>query len=845
MLSLNGTWKLKDFDPGQGLAQGAQRPETDTTSWIDVAVPGDVHRALVAAGRLAEPFDAQNIEACEWVERREWWYRTEFTPPYLAAGERIVAEFDGLDTFATVYVNGQEVGRSANMLVECEFDITDALRPGAANTLAVCFSPTVAAIEQRECSRFWSAFYTPRVWVRKAQMNFGWDWGPRLVTVGIWRGARLATRGPARIESHYVRTHAIDEDGAVVLVGARVEDREPAAGALDLRVSLSDGERVLSGHAEVSGGRAEVRLVVPKPKLWWSNGLGEPFRHDVRLELVRGEAVVDSREDKVGLRTIRLLQEPDGDGLGSSFTFVLNGRKVFCKGADWIPVDSFIGSAPAERYRGLVRLARDAHMNMLRVWGGGVYEHEAFYEACDDMGVLVWQDFMFSCAAYPDHDETFVAEVAREAELAVKRLRNRACVAVWCGNNENQWIDDMCHTNDPEVPLFGRRLYDEVLPGVVARLDPTRPYWPGSPYGGNDHNSEREGDRHNWQVWAGQTYPRRFGEPGGGNNTPEGVSFRHYAEDECRFCSEFGIHASPLLRTLARHVDAGALEYDSPAFLYRIKDPDGTRKVRMMEAHIGQPDDLEKYATYSMLVQAEGLKFGIEHYRRRMFLCSGALFWQLNDCWPGISWSVIDYYLNPKAGYYYAKRACAPVLASYQPEADGVSLWLTNDTARPVETRVRLALRRVDDGPPVREMTFDGTVAANASRPLGRFTAADLGIASPTTEYLVAQHAGGEPFETTVWFFEELKSVALPPARVGLEWSEADPGRPGCHGYTAVLSSDRFAYFVGLEFPVDGVECSSNYVAVLPATPVRLRVTSPAPVARDEVTIRQLSPRLA
>ncbi|HQK93151.1 MAG TPA: glycoside hydrolase family 2 protein, partial [Armatimonadota bacterium] len=827
MLNLNGTWKLKDFDPGQGLAQGAQRPETDTATWIDVAVPGDVHRALVASGRLAEPFDDQNIEACEWVERREWWYRTVFTSPVTAGGERIVAEFDGLDTFATVYVNGQEVGRSANMLVESEFDVTDALHPGAANTLAICFSPTVATIEQRDNSRFWSAFYTPRVWVRKAQMNFGWDWGPRLVTVGIWRGARLTRRGPARIESHYVRTHAIDEEGAVVLVGARVEDREPAAEPLGLSVSLSDGDRTFSGYAEVSGNRAEVRLVVPQPRLWWSNGLGEPFRHDVRIDLVQEGAVADSRADKVGLRTIRLLQEPDGDGLGSGFTFVLNGRKVFCKGADWIPVDSFIGSAPPERYRALVRLARDAHMNMLRVWGGGVYEHDAFYEACDDMGILVWQDFMFSCASYPDFDEAFVAEVAREAELVVKRLRNRACVALWCGNNENQWIDDMCHTHDPQVPLFGQRLYDEVLPGVVARLDPTRPYWPGSPYGGNDHNSEREGDRHNWQVWAGQVYPRRFGEPAEGNNTPEGVSFRHYAEDECRFCSEFGIHASPMLRTLQRHVKDGVLEYDSPAFLYRIKDPDGTRKVRMMEAHIGQPRDLDEYATYSMLVQAEGLKFGIEHYRRRMFLCGGALLWQLNDCWPGISWSVIDYYLNPKAGYYYVKRACAPVLVSFQPESDGVSVWLTNDTWKPVETRIRLTVRRVGDATPVRQIILDGAAGANSSRPFGRFSAADLGVTSPATECLAAEHIGGEPFETTVWFFEELKSVTLPAARVSLEWSEVTSELPGYHTYSAVLRSDQFAYFVGLEFPVDGVECSSNYGVVLPGAPVTLRVTSP------------------
>jgi len=842
MVSLDGVWKLAEFKPGEGERAGAHRPEFDDGAWIPAAVPGDVHSALAAAGRIPPPFDGRNLDDLLWIEQREWWYRTTVECPAEELEGRIALEFDGLDTFATIYVNGHEVGRSANMLVPARFEAGGTLRPGEPNTIAIRFDSTPLTIAEKPSDAFWSAFDVHRPWVRKAGMNFGWDWGPRAVTAGIWRSARLAPVGDLRIETYAVRTHAIDERGAVVTVGVWVVDDAPTA-APRVRVTLDDGERSFVGEAEVCGGAAEVRLVIPQPRLWWSHDHGEPYLHLVRVELVRDGHVVDVAEDRVGLRTVQVLQAPDPDGLGKSFTVVLNGRPVFCKGADWIPVDSFIGAAPPDRYHGLVEMAREANMNMLRVWGGGVYEHDAFYQACDELGVLIWQDFMFSCACYPDFDGAFVAEVAREADLIVKRLRNRACIALWCGNNENDWIDDQVHASAPDKPYLGRRIYHEILPQVCARLDPTRFYWPSSPYGGNDHNSECEGDRHNWQVWAGQTYPRRFGEPGGGDATPEGVSFRHYAEDECRFCSEFGIHASPIPRTLSRHIPPGELAYDSEQFLYRIKDVDLTRKERMMAAHIGTPRDFDEYVTMSMLVQAEGLKYGIEHYRCSKFHCSGTLFWQLNDCWPGISWSVIDYYLNPKAGYYYAKRVYAPLLVCFQAEEDGVSLWAVNDRPEPFEGRARVALLSLT-GDTRWEATVAISVPANTAVPValsvGAASAATLAGPRPN-ECLIVEPQDGGAFDRNVWFFGELKDTVLLPATVGLTMESAESS-DGVWRYRATLTSDVVAHFVGLEFPCDRVLCSANYVTLLPGQPTTIDITSPKPIRPGEIVTRRLNP---
>jgi len=840
--ALDGTWRLFYFEPGKGVQQGAHTADFDEREAIPVQVPGDVHTALICAGILPDPYYDGNPEACGWVEDYEWWYRTTFTVPPDLRGERYDLVFEGLDTLADVYVNGEKVGSAQNMFTPYRFDVTPHLRLGEQNLLAICFHSVVLEAEKKDVSRYWAAFYKPRVWLRKAQMNWGWDWGPRFVTVGVWRPVRLEAHSLARIAHLFVYTTRISDSGAEIRLSAEIE-RLRGDTPLVVCFFVRDHGRDWRVVAPVVDGRAETTLWMESPQLWWTHDLGKPHLYTVEAELLDGANVLHSDSIRFGVRTIEVDQSPGREPDTTNFTFVLNGVKIFAKGADWIPADSLIGSIPAERYRQLVQMARDANMNMLRVWGGGIYESPEFYNACDELGILVWQDFMFSCAAYPDDDEDFVKEVRREAEIVVKQLRNHPCIALWCGNNENQWIDSMFHWNQPDFPFYGKRIYDEILPQVCAALDPSRLYWPSSPWGGDDANSDLAGDKHNWQVWAGLVFPRKSREEPRVNSTPEGISYRHYAEDKGRFISEFGMHGAPALRTLQRNIPPEQFFYDSEGFLYRIKDPDTSRKEKLFEAHLWQPRDIEEYVLLSQLVQAEGLKFGIEHYRRRKFECSGALFWQLNDCWPGISWSVIDYYLNPKGAYHAVTRAFAPLLYTFQQEKDGcVTLWGVNDTLQEVSSELRLRRMRLDGGTLADELHRVKVPANSAQQLLGLPPAQD-----DRTEFLVVQVKRGPNAPDNVHFFAEWKHLQLPKATVRAVFTPL--GEEGCR-WQCELSADAYAHFVHLVFPQDAVQVSDNYLFLLPGEPrvIEFRCTEPTDprqiqiwglnVKQAEITVR-------
>lgn len=829
-LSLNGEWKLFYFEPGQGLQKRAHAVDFDERDAIPVQVPGDVHAALIRAGILPAPYYDDNPEACGWVEDYEWWYRTRFTVPAEMRGERFDLVFEGLDTLADIYLNGEKVGSAQNMFTPYRFDVTAHLRQGEENVLAICFHSVVLEAEKRDVSRYWSVFYKPRVWVRKAQMNWGWDWGPRLVTVGVWRPVRLEEHTTARIAHLFAYTTRLEENGAEVRLLAEVERIVKDGRPLVVSFAIHDHEQDWRVSAPVVGDRAETTLWMESPRLWWTHNLGTPHLYMLEAELLDSTRVIHTEHTRFGVRTIEVDQSPGLEPDTTNFTFVLNGVKVFAKGADWIPADNLIGSIPPERYRKLVQMARDANMNMLRVWGGGIYESPAFYQACDEMGILVWQDFMFSCAAYPDDDEDFVREVRREAEAVVKQLRNYPCIALWCGNNENQWIDSMIHWNEPDFPFFGRRIYEEVLPEVCARHDPSRLYWQGSPWGGDDANSDKAGDKHNWQVWAGMIYPRTSREEPRSNPTPEGVSYRHYAHDRGRFISEFGIHGAPALRTLQRNIPPDQFFYDSEAMLYRIKDPDTSRKEKMFEAHVWQPKDIQEFTILSQMVQAEGLKFGIEHYRRRKFECSGALFWQLNDCWPGISWSVIDYYLNPKGAYHYVARAFAPLLYTFRQEENGsVTLWGVNDTLEPASSDLRIRRMRLD-GAVLSDEVHRVKVPANSSQQLLHLDpASDAGA-----EFLVVQVRKGDPAPDNIHFFEEWKRLKMPKATVRAVFTPQ--GEEGCR-WQCELSAESYAHFVHLVFPQDAVQVSDNYLFLLPGEPRVVEFSCPEPCDPRQVQI--------
>jgi beta-mannosidase len=835
-------WKLMDFAPGEGKAQGVFAAGFDDREWVDVDAPGDVHRAYLAAGKIPDPFYDRNEDQVAWMEQREFWYRTTFpaTGGAPMADERVLLTFHGLDTYAIIYLNGKLLGRSQNMFREAVFDVSHKLEWGRTNTLAVRFDPPLSKVDPKDPFKTTWGSNPERVFMRKAQFGYGWDWGPRLPTLGIWRPVELKRHRIGALLGVQFNTLRIDEKKEPVAVPLSLQ--KPASALVMVRVETSRFIAEQAKNANSGALKAEIRLSIPgekkpvleetlaldpaenlqevvgyfnipNPRLWWTHDLGEPFLYDLKVTLRKGKDVLDGVEQQVGIRTLSLDQSPDMDEPGTRFfRFVLNGVPIFAKGSCWIPADSFVGAIPDEHYERLLTLAHDGNENMLRVWGGGIYESDTFYNLCDRLGILIWQDFMFACAMYPESNAHFVAEVESEARYQVRRLRSHPSLAVWCGNNENQWLHDMHNPEKVGEKVPGSLYYDTLLPNVVQELDGRTPYWPSSPFGGSDANSMEDGDRHNWWVWHGGQ-PRRFGRPVVWDQSPDGVSFRHYGEDSGRFISEFGMHAAPVAETLSRVIPEDQRYHHSPSMDHHNKDNPKNKGDALMESVTGLPGTLEEYIDYSMIAQAEGLKYGIEHFRRRKPHCSGSLVWQFNDCWPVLSWSLVDYYGFGKAGYFYTRRVYSPLLASFKQEPDGsVSLWLTND--RLEDYRGTMVVEAATfDGQTLMRQELTAEAAGNSSQAVGRWDLAELGFGTgadgkPTVQagYLKV-HTADQAFPANRFFFTAIKDLHRAPAQadVTVEAVNEHELRVDIH------APQGYVYFFHLTHPSEFTHYEDNY----------------------------------
>jgi beta-mannosidase len=573
---------------------------------------------------------------------------------------------------------------------------------------------------------------------------------------------------------------------------------------------------------------ASLNLSIPQPQLWWTADLGEQPLYSLSVRLFAGNLQIDERRQTVGLRTVALDTSPDLEEPGASlFRFVLNGVPIFAKGACWVPTTSFVAEVDVDHYRRLIEQAAHANMNMIRVWGGGVYEPDVFYDLCDELGLLVWQDFMFACAHYPE-DEATLDSVRGEVADQVRRLRNHTCLALWCGNNESQAMHSInAALSGDATPLSGEGLYDDLIPGLLAHLDPATPYWPGSPWGGPNPNSMRAGDVHDWTVWHGVPPIPDADLVGGFDSTPAGVAYTRYAEDTARFVSEFGIQAAPAMATLERWMAPADLVLGSEGFLERVKD-EARKADAMMIPVTGLPSTLQDYVDFTMWTQAEGLKFGIEHFRRRTPHCSGALIWQFNDCWPCVSWSLVDWDGVEKAGYHAVRRAFAPVLASFRGlDEGGVALWITNDTRRSVEGEAVISLSHLD-GRAVWSETVAFAALAGASLPIwkGQVASADdlvLTVRSPDEAFAANRH------------------LPAPIARLALS-PDARPAvtveRAGDLDYRVTLSADVYLAFVHLTSTRADLRFSDNYFDMAAGDQRTVTVTASSPFDPEALSVR-------
>ena len=816
-------WEIKDFDPGFDAADAAE--------WMPTSAPGDTYQALIDAGRLDHPYVDRNEAAAAWVRDREWRWRTTFVAPEAGQGETVELVFDGLDTFAAVFLDGVEIGRADNMFRRWIFPVGARLSAGQTHKLEIRFDPTAVALEGQTPPAPWAAFTdrisrSKRNLMRKAQFGWGWDWGPDLPTVGVWQEARLEVRPHARIADIAFSTLAATSDRAETRIDVELSG---ATAGLRAEIVLTDpqGKAVFRQDRDAAE-TAPIALTLDAPQLWWTHDLGAQPLYDLTVRLLEGDRVLDQTTRAVGVRTIALDQSPDTDEPGSTFfRFVLNGVPIFAKGACWVPTTSFVADLASEPYERLIAQAARANMNMIRVWGGGIYEPDQFYDLCDQKGLLVWQDFMFACAPYPD-DAAFVAQVSAEADDQIRRLRHHPSMALWCGNNENQAIHRInVDVSGVDVPLPGAVLYDTVFPERLARLDPTTPYWPGSPWGGANPNSMKAGDVHDWTVWHGvpPIPDDRMIEPFG--FSPEKIVYQRYAEDTARFVSEFGIQAAPALATLERWMDPADLDPESEGFHLRIKD-ESKKALAMIDPVTGPPTTIQDYIDFTQWTQAEGLKFGIEHFRRRRPHCSGALLWQFNDCWPCVSWSLVDYDGVEKAAYHAVRRAFAPVLASFKELADGaVELWISNDTQAPVTDRVVIALTTLD-GREIWSAEVAIDIAADTSRPVWQ------GVVPASPDEVLTVRSTTGAFEGNRLLTVPIKALNLDPAPRPMMTI-----RPATDGALEVkLSAESYLAFVHLVSDRADLNFSDNHFDLGAGEARTVRIKGATPVTAGDIAVR-------
>jgi len=844
-------WRMKDFDVGAGLGARAFDDDARSADWVAVSAPGDTYLALHAVGRLPDPFADQNEAECAWVCEREWWWRCDFTPPTAKPGERLVLSFLGLDTFATLWLNGEVLGEADNMFREYAFDVTGRVLADRTNKLAIRFDPPSDRLKDLTPPAFVAGAPTlpnKRNMVRKAQFGWGWDWGPVLPTVGVWRPVELTVRGRAVLDKVHFITGSISADHKTASVRADVAAMVTSGDGYVAEITLTDpeGKVAATTRAALDAGRATVDFTIDAPQLWWTHDLGAPSLYTLDVRLLDGDALLDRRTTKVGVRTIEIDQSPDADEPGTTFfRFVLNGRPIFSRGACWIPASSFVAVLGDAEYRPLLETMAQANMNMVRVWGGGVYEHDAFYDLCDQLGLLVWQDFMFACAPYPQDDPAFVDSVREEVRQQIERLRNHPSMALWCGNNENQMIFDFTRKPIPELAAMlgdlkpdeharmpGELYYDDIMPAAVAALDPTTPYWPGSPAGGPHANSMRAGDVHDWTVWHGLLPVPDDVPVGKFSRGPEAIAYTRYAEDMGRFVSEYGLHASPALETLKRAIPDAELYLHSPAMEHRIKDNPKDKVNGILVSVTGLPTTLDEYVDFTQIAQAEGLKFAIEHFRRRMPHCSGSLIWQYNDCWPCVSWSLMDYNGFAKAGYFYTRRAYAPVLASFKDLGDGqVELWITNEGLSAVDDVVTVSLLDMTTGAAT-TAEVKVQVDVNASRPVWTLPAT---WPRPSAAHVLLVRSGSGEFPDNRLFFSPIKDLQRQ-TDVKIDIAVTQPGP---HQLEVTLTATAYALFAHLLVPHGWTRFSDNHFDLLPGERRTITVSNADVVLRpQDVTVR-------
>ena len=811
----------------KNLHEGWKFRQARLTNWYPATVPGVVHTDLLQNKIIEDPFFRLNERGLQWIDKEDWVYETCFT---LAADmmrkENMELVFEGLDTYADVYLNDECILKADNMFRCWSIPVRQYIREEN-NILKVYFHSPVkidvpkwdalpyqypASNDQSENGGLFNKKIS--IFARKAGYHYGWDWGPRLVTSGIWRPVYIRAWSDLRINDVFIEQKEVGAGRAVIAGHVELDADKDMNGVLVTITDEVTGRVLGEWQADLKRGtnRVTVDFVLHKPKLWWSNGLGEPFLYRFRTDIIAGGELLDSKTERVGIRSLKVVHQPDKDG--HTFYIELNGHPVFAKGANYIPSDNFLPRVTPENYKRTILDAAGVNMNMLRVWGGGIYENDVFYDLCDEYGIMIWQDFMFACSMYPA-EGALLDNIHQEAVDNVKRLRNHACIALWCGNNECQdawlgwgWKCEIERQNKEYADKIWaqyRQQYHVTLPGVVREYAPGTFYWPSSPFAfEGEMSGTTDGDRHYWSVWHGK------------------APISDYDSEKSRFFSEYGFQSFPEFESVKRYAPYPE-DWDIRSEVMMSHQRGGDHANGLIETYLlneyKKPRDFRAFLYMNHVLQGDAIKTAIESHRRQMPYNMGTLFWQHNDCWPVASWASRDYYGRWKAQHYYVRKAYDDILISSVVEGDDLKVYAVSDRLENTSGRLQLQVCQFD-GTVVHHWDKSVGISGNDSRvcfsaPLAKLLeGADRGTVYVRVDYT---DKSGRVYHNNYCLGKQ-KDMDYPKVDLQTEVRSIEGG------YEVTVSADKFARAVCLSVADNESVYSDNYFDVQPKSSVQVQV---------------------
>ncbi len=812
------------------IKDGWQFSQAGMNQWKPAQVPGTVHTDLLNNQLIPDTFYRTNEKDLQWIDKVNWEYKTFFEiPAEILRSNNIQLIFNGLDTYADVYLNEMPLFSADNMFRIWRVDVKPYLKQK--NILKIYFhSPVIRGLQKLERHGYLLPAANDQsengglgpnavgVFTRKAPYSFGWDWGPRFVTSGIWRPIELEWWNDVLIKDVFINQINIDEKKASIVAKIEINANASFLGTISIN---NEGKTIIKETRNLKQGKQtiEIPFQISNPRLWWPNGLGEPNLYSFEINIIKEKKIIETKKIITGLRKIEVVQEPDPDGKGKSFYFRINGKKVFAKGANYIPNDAFVTRVSAEDYEKIIKSAVLANMNMLRVWGGGIYEYDIFYDLCDKYGIMIWQDFMFACSMYPG-DKDFLESIRQEAVDNVIRLRNHPSIVLWCGNNEIEtawaeghenmgWGWKQRYTSEQRRQIWNdyQQIFNKILPEVLNQHLPNAFYWPSSPTAGDDVATyeSRSGDMHYWGVWHG-LHP-----------------FDDFNKYLGRFMSEYGFQSFPEFKTVKKYTIPEDYDITSPVMMAHQRSGIGNLRIKQYMADwYNEPKDFPMFLYTSQLLQAEAIKTAIYAHRRNMPYVMGTLYWQINDCWPVASWSSIDYYKNWKALHYYVAKAFRNSIVMPYLKNDTVKIYIASDNQKGLKATLRITL-----------FDFNGKILSSNDFPIQvKVNEGKLCYEQPLKKLLNGLEPNKYLLYTEIVDNKQILAddilFFVPPMKLALDKPNISTVINKTNdGYTITLNTNYLAknIFISLKNH-EGFFLSDNYFDLIPGKPISIKLTN-------------------